>query len=280
MQLQLREYRAWKTLRPRVIRAAIKDPANSPVFVFSASWRTGSTLLQRIISASNTIFIWGEPHNLNELLQLYKRMLDVQEQRADGTKQEYARLSWIPVLSPAPEAMRSAFRSFFRELYFTPIEARGYSRWGFKEVHSNAVPAARMLYELFPEAKFIFLVRNPIETYLSIKNMPFLANFADPFDPVNGWKKNVSDFLDVMADGSLPAILVRYEDLIGGEPVARKTIARICSHLGVPFDFPMFRELKAVIGAAKCKEALTPEERDKVLSETLDLAIRMGYELS
>ena len=31
-----------------------------PVFVFSSSWRSGSTMLQRYITASGEVLIWGE----------------------------------------------------------------------------------------------------------------------------------------------------------------------------------------------------------------------------
>lgn len=280
LQLQFREFAKWRNLRPHVTRRLIKDPANSPVFVFSASWRTGSTLLQRIICASNRVFIWGEPHYLDNLLVLYRRMNEIQQYRAHGTQQYYARRSWIPVLSPGREIELSAFRSFFKELYFAPIKARGYSRWGFKEVRSNAVEIAKMLYDIFPEARFIFLVRNPLDTYLSIKNTPpIFESFTDPFRPVHGWVKNTGDFLNVMSDSSLPAILIRYEDLTGEEPAARESIAAICSHLSVPFNYSMFRELKAVIGSADDKEPLTANEREKVVSETREIASRIGYQI-
>ena len=31
-----------------------------PVFILSSSWRSGSTFLQRLITHSNEILIWGE----------------------------------------------------------------------------------------------------------------------------------------------------------------------------------------------------------------------------
>ena len=37
------------------------DDVDEPVFLFSAGWRSGSTLLQRLIMSDASIFVWGEP---------------------------------------------------------------------------------------------------------------------------------------------------------------------------------------------------------------------------
>ena len=35
-------------------------PCDKPIFIFACSWRSGSTLLQRYITASGEILVWGE----------------------------------------------------------------------------------------------------------------------------------------------------------------------------------------------------------------------------
>ncbi|MEO0535490.1 MAG: hypothetical protein AAF215_16660 [Cyanobacteria bacterium P01_A01_bin.123] len=37
--------------------------ADSPIFVFSAGWRSGSTLLQRLVMSDKSVVIWGELFN-------------------------------------------------------------------------------------------------------------------------------------------------------------------------------------------------------------------------
>jgi hypothetical protein len=37
------------------------------------------------------------------------------------------------------------------------------TRWGFKEILYNSQPALRLLYDLYPSARFIFIRRDPIE---------------------------------------------------------------------------------------------------------------------
>jgi len=37
--------------------------ANRPVFVLAAGWRSGSTLMQRLVASTGEIFMWGEPYD-------------------------------------------------------------------------------------------------------------------------------------------------------------------------------------------------------------------------
>ena len=44
----------------------------SPIFIFTTGWRTGSTLLQRLITSSGETLIWGESGGaLNDFQQAY-----------------------------------------------------------------------------------------------------------------------------------------------------------------------------------------------------------------
>ncbi|MBW1744549.1 MAG: glycosyltransferase, partial [Deltaproteobacteria bacterium] len=44
----------------RKMESSVAAQAKAPIFVFAAAWRTGSTLLQRILNAAPGILIWGE----------------------------------------------------------------------------------------------------------------------------------------------------------------------------------------------------------------------------
>ena len=39
----------------------MSDLEKGPVFLFSAGWRSGSTLLQRLITHGGEVMMWGEP---------------------------------------------------------------------------------------------------------------------------------------------------------------------------------------------------------------------------
>src|SRR5688572_16478810 len=46
----------------RQLTTKLQEPADGPVFILSSGWRTGSTLVQRLVMSSNTILVWGEPY--------------------------------------------------------------------------------------------------------------------------------------------------------------------------------------------------------------------------
>ena len=74
-----------------------------PVFLFGCTWRCGSTLLQRALSSSNELFVWGENQGMSALLhEVEERLAENEERsarewidfRARGTD------AWIACLNP------------------------------------------------------------------------------------------------------------------------------------------------------------------------------------
>ena len=210
------------------------DP-HAPVFIFAASARTGSTLLQRIVLASSEVFVWGEPRFLGQAQKLHGRMMEI----ADIPGQEVGILNavapgaWIPTSFPGKERVRAALAGMFLDLYWNEAKAAGYKRWGFKEVRAGAVKAARFMHELFPESRFLFLVRQPMDTYLSIRNKKFFQEYKEPYAPADIWAENAAGFLDVISANTLPGILVRFEDLVGDAALRAETLRKICAHLRI-----------------------------------------------
>ena len=46
------------------------DPADdAPIFLLSAGWRSGSTMLQRLLMSDPGVLIWGEPYDECGLVQ-------------------------------------------------------------------------------------------------------------------------------------------------------------------------------------------------------------------
>ena len=39
------------------------DPGPEPVFLLAAGWRSGSTLVQRLLASSGELLMWGEPYD-------------------------------------------------------------------------------------------------------------------------------------------------------------------------------------------------------------------------
>ena len=252
-----------------------------PVFIFGASWRTGSTLLQRVVNASSDVFIWGEPRFLTQAQTLYARMMDIATRPGQdaGDISDIPSGAWIPTVFPGEERVRNAYATLFCDLFAYDARAARFPRWGFKEVRPGAVKSARFLHEIFPGSKFVFLVRHPLDTYHSLRNKDFFRSFKNPYLPANAWATNTSDFLDVLRTSSLPAILVRYEDLTGTPDKRDEVLQALCSHLRIRRTEAMDNELAVRSGNSTYSVALTPEDIAEVTRRTEHAARLCGYEL-
>lgn len=202
---------------------------HKPIFIFSAGWRSGSTLLQRLLTASGDVLIWGEAGGgLNcfaEAAERYVQMLGPGDQFfrygfGGNGLQQYEKFSsagktaihkWIASMNPPTQVLQNSFRRLFETFYAGSAIELGYKRWGVKEVQSG-IETALFLRQLYPEGKFVFLVRNPLACLLSIKRRNWMDKKGekDPFEYfARHWKKLAGEFRQVTFGYHL-----RYEDLI------------------------------------------------------------------
>lgn len=167
-----------------------------PIFLFSSSWRSGSTLLQRFITATGEVLVWGETGGaLNAIADAvagWDQITADSSRRFPGgvggkgeaayrkfiaaPQSEHASL-WIANLSPPHEVILAGLRGLFDTLYSQRAQDLGYPRYGFKETRCD-LDTARQLQTLFPDARFVFLVRNPIDVILSIKRRNWMGRPA------------------------------------------------------------------------------------------------------
>ena len=203
---------------------------SDPLFIFSSSWRSGSTLLQRYITATGEVLVWGETGGaLNAIAEAVgsweqitadstRRFSDAlggkgeaaYEKLVASPKEQHAEL-WIANLSPPYADILTGLRSLFDTLYKKRARDLGYSRYGFKETRCG-LDTARHLKALFPEARFVFLVRNPLDVILSIKRRDWMGR-AQGHDTLKyyaeHWRRRSMEFRQ--ADFGLS---LRYEDFV------------------------------------------------------------------
>jgi hypothetical protein len=164
-----------RELRTRAPGADNDDSAR-PIFILAAGWRSGSTVLQRLVISSGTTMIWGEPYapaglfpamcmSLTRFRPGWPNESDFQGCLDAGELQR----SWIANMYPPISSLRNAHRAFLCELFEAPAHEAGYSRWGIKEVRLD-FDYASYLHWLFPRAKFLFLCRNPYHAYRSYRS--------------------------------------------------------------------------------------------------------------
>lgn len=197
-----------------------------PIFIFSAGWRSGSTLLQRLVMSRAQAIVWGEPLGDTATIVRLAHSLEIIGHDwppqhffpGDGNASSLAG-EWIANLTPDITHLREAHRSFFLTwLRDAAKNDYGIARWGLKEVRLT-MDHARYLHWLFPEAKFLFICRNPLDAFKSWKGNRwrspwpgYYRNSALAF--ARHWSQLVSGFL--AGHGEVGGMLIRYEDLAAG----------------------------------------------------------------
>lgn len=220
------------------------EEGTAPVFAFSPTWRSGSTLLQRLVMSTDEIWMWGETYTQAEPLQQMLGMFrpfrdgfpdpDLFEGDEEGARDLTG--DWIARLSPSPGYLMEAHRKFWDRFCVRPAADRGYERWGLKAVN---LPIDYPIYlkRLYPDACLVFLVRNPYRSWLSYRRFQnWYASFPD--DPVftvqrfgRMWREHTEQFLRYSRDHE--SLLIRFEDLVrGGED----TLDALSEHIGGRVD--------------------------------------------
>ena len=211
--------------------------ASTPIFLFSAGWGSGSTLLQRLVISGNSTLLWGEPHDHAIPIHRLSQMLVPINDRWPrdfyfSPKSDELALQdqWIANLSPPPDSLQKAHISFIETWLKDSAAAKGYDNWGLKEVRLT-VDHARYLRWLFPQAKFLFLYRDVLKSFRSCRGVQWLSVWPNypvsrPSAFAHHWKHLLSGFVDGATE--LDALLIKYEDLVSGE----MPLAVISDYLG------------------------------------------------
>lgn len=243
-----------------------------PVFLLASAWRSGSTLLQRVLSSGPELFVWGESHGAVERLRLLRdglarhRGIFAASARAHAARGLDA---FIANLNPDPDRVALACRAWFEAYYAEPTRAKARRRWGFKEVRCDA-GHARFLLDLFPEGRVILLVRDPVSVLASLRSVGW---YRDAPAAGEHWRRATESFLDFTDPR---ALLVRYERLIA-DPGAE--LERICAHLDLRVELldrtHFGRKVRAASGPPTLELPQLIELHRPALRE---VAMRAGYD--
>jgi hypothetical protein len=268
-------------LRARSPEAFQDAPDDAPIFIMANSWRSGSTLLQRLLLSSGETLMWGEPYDrcayiqsLAESLRAFSFNYPPDRFYADPSiGQDWSR-TWVANLYPSAADLIRAHREFFRALFAVPAEAMGYRRWGIKEVRLS-IEHARYLQTLFPRARIVFLVRNPYDAYRSYRSWRSWYN-RWPNEPVftpgefgKMWRTLGEGY--VAGAHSLGAPLIRYEDL--GDP---RQLEVLEEYLGMRIDATVMEERQR--GPRLPAERVPTSEMLLLKRQVEPLAQRLGYQ--
>lgn len=143
-----------------------------PVFLLATGWRTGSTMMQRLLMTDTSLCMWGEPHGRMGILSRISDMVASFDRAIapDSVilKSRSIQLSgeWIANLYPHTSTLRQSIQSMVYEWLAVPARELGFQRWGMKEVRLGYGDAA-VLSWLFPRARFVVITRDPFDAYRS-----------------------------------------------------------------------------------------------------------------
>lgn len=203
-----------------------------PIFILGTA-RSGTTLLQRILNSLDAVYLWGEHGGfLSWVADAYFLSLEYADKpmdRLSGPEVETILSRSVDAIALARkflkdprrwqawtnwyhvDAIKYNFRDFI-ESFFNPIAADETVCWGFKEVrYGVADRVIELLADLYPEARFLFIVRNPFDVALSQKAA---FNAEDVIRVVKAWTVQNSNFLNYQEKNPKRARVIRYEDLV------------------------------------------------------------------
>lgn len=207
-------------------------------FFIVGSGRSGSTLLRVILASHPRISIPPETWYILDLVKKFPANQPLTpEQQLAATEIVTSHYRW-PDLNIRVDELKEwmslqeepSLRGFLETIYQQYARREGKGVWGDKTPpYVNILPE---LSDIFPEARFIHLVRDGHDVSKSFQNMgtygPGLyANAAE-------WKKSVNAFRSASARDSINSrtVEIRYEDLVLDTV---PTIKRICDFIGIEF---------------------------------------------
>jgi hypothetical protein len=188
--------------------------------------RSGSTLLQRILAGHPEIHSLGEPWLMLQPLYALKREGLSAEFGAHLARQGLGH--FLAALPGGEEAYLEAVRCFATHLYQRACEGSGKSCFLDKTPRYYLVLPE--LLRTFPEARFVFLVRNPLAVLHSV-----LKTWVQPdWLSLDRFAIDLMEaprlVLDASSAGEARTALVRYEALVA-DPEAE--LARLCDALAL-----------------------------------------------
>jgi hypothetical protein len=258
--------------------------ADAPVFLFSAGWRSGSTLLQRLLMSDPGLLLWGEPYDECGIIQALAATVRGFRTSWPPTEYYYGGSrpgggDWVANLFPGVDSLAAAHRAFFDTAFAEPARRAGASRWGIKEVRLS-VEHAHYLRWLYPRASLVFLYRNPLRAYESYcgHGRDWYDTWPDKpvFTPAafgRHWKMLAQGFLD--GADRLGALVVRYEDLVAGAPGVVEAIER---HAGVTVQRSILGDKVGSSERGGARATVSRLEKMLLRRYSAPLAAQLGYQ--
>lgn len=258
------------------------DDQQSPVFILSAGWRSGSTLMQRLIMSKQSILVWGEPysharviHHLADGVSSITESWPQDDWFIDQYDLKKLKTTFVANMYPSVADMQQGCLAYMNTMLEAPARQKGFERWGLKDVRLT-IEDAHFLKWLYPNAKFIFLCRNPYNAYRSYR-LDRSWYFEWPDKPVftatefgRNWNELTKGFYEGASD--IGGIFIHYEDLVSNSV----ELGALEKYLELEIDTSL---IGTKVGSHhKSKDALPSFEVKGLAKEVQQMADILDYE--
>ncbi len=230
---------------------------NPKVLFVIGSPRSGTTMLERMLSSHTMIQGGPEPHLLTPLAHL--GVWDkVNHAPYDHILAAEAQQLFVSQLPGGEQDYWDACRAYCDVLYGRFMEGKGEKTFCLDKTPAYGLILPFMM-KVFPDAKYVVLTRNPLALFSSFANSFFEGDYeaAEKHNPI--LDRYVPALAAFLRQKEVPFIHVRYEDLVKDPETWFKNI---CDYLGVPFE-------QEAIDYGKRKGA---EDRPKGLGDPIGVA--------
>jgi hypothetical protein len=197
--------------------------ALSPVIVTAPAPRCGTTIVQRLLSASENGFIYGEEigSEIKNLTTLLFGQIQMLESRGAQLDADFADAlagnlkTWRPFLTAPAAVMRKGWVETFYQLPLALArhgEEVGRPVWGFK-FPSYSKDMIRGLLAIMPRAKVVYVFRNLPDVLRSAKARKFVTTPEQTGQFCADWAKNLMEASELAQDERI--LFLKYEALLG-----------------------------------------------------------------
>lgn len=208
-----------------------RTEAGAPFFIIGSA-RSGTTLLRLMLNAHPEVAV---PPESRFVVELYKSSDAVDATQLLAALARHKRFeAWdLPIEAVRDElgpGVSAAYADVMRAAYRAYARVHGKRRWGDKT--PRYVEHLPLLSKLFPDARFIHLVRDGRNVALSYADLPFGPKTVAKAARL--WAERVASGVANGRDlGSDRYLEIRYEDMVED---AEGQAKELCDFLDLPFD--------------------------------------------
>ncbi len=216
---------------PAAARAASASDLGERLIFLVGAPRSGTTLLARILAAHSLVYGRAEPHLVTPLAHLgyYAR---VDKASYDPFNAEQAVRDFVADLPRGEEDYLDALRAYADTMYGRMLATRPGKVFFLDKTPAYAL-VLPFLAKLYPRAKYVVLVRNPVAVLTSYATSFFDGDYevALAHNPVLA--RYVPALAGFLRTRPVPLHRVRYEEFVR-DP--ERGFRELCQAIGLPFE--------------------------------------------